>query len=288
MKRNTTSTLIAVLTLSGTGLANAAVYTNPALETPFDVTLNTGSTAWANESAQLSSSDAPFSYISSNSSNPVFREVITPAQPGVPGSFDVYRDVTSYQYDGRHQQAGVAYSAAVDGSLFVPQSFSLAGEIQAVEPLVDGGWGELSFWMDMDLTFGAPYVADSVFGTLTFQFGSAPGDWTFAFQRNFDSSTASISLGDYRYFNMSAPVYFLATYDIAGASVPFTLDSLNLNVNTYVDQYSTTNLGTTSTLVFHSEIPALPAAVPVPAAVWLLGSGLIGLAAVARRRSGTV
>ena len=45
---------------------------------------------------------------------------------------------------------------------------------------------------------------------------------------------------------------------------------------------ATWTLGSNGTLTY--SVPA-PAAVPVPAAAWLLGSGLIGLVGVARRKS---
>jgi hypothetical protein len=47
------------------------------------------------------------------------------------------------------------------------------------------------------------------------------------------------------------------------------------------DGASTWSFGSDGTLAFNS---AAPAAIPVPAAVWLLGSGLLGLAGIARRR----
>jgi hypothetical protein len=59
-----------------------------------------------------------------------------------------------------------------------------------------------------------------------------------------------------------------------------------LTAGTYTVEYSVTNYidnwpGTWSQAVFDAEVP--PPVVPLPAALWLLGPGLAGLAAVRRR-----
>ncbi len=78
-----------------------------------------------------------------------------------------------------------------------------------------------------------------------------------------------------------------------GAGAPAAISCGTCNINdTYTLTYSAVVPagdpsgfgGTAYDLVLTGTIIATPSAVPVPAAVWLFGSGLLGLAGVARRR----
>ena len=62
------------------------------------------------------------------------------------------------------------------------------------------------------------------------------------------------------------------------SSIQLAVGSANPSLDSYVDYLSFTNAGDTQTWDF------AVATVPVPAAVWLFGSGLLGLVGVARRK----
>jgi hypothetical protein len=272
----------------------AAIYNSPATQTPFSVSLDTGSPAWNVISHNVSSSDSGIQHGSYTSdSSPAIVSEIIPAQIGVAGAINIYNETTRYFYNTTSQSQGfsVGYSASLNGPISVPQTYSLTGMVNASanSSLVNSGSGYTSFSMGLNLAFTEPYVANSGNASLTFHLGAAPGNWSYTFQRDFALASGQISLSDSNYLiNLaSGPIYYEADYTIGGNSgVTFSITpDLFLNFGGGVGTYSTsldhTTLAT-KTLIASVEIPALTVPEPESYAMLLAGLGLLG--AAARRR----
>jgi len=287
-----------VLAMGLSGVAQAATYTNlPAVAgTPFGITLDTGSTAWESPAQSLGSTDTGLvAGSSSYTSAPVFNPTptIINAQPGVPGSITFYTQTstTTTNYLSQNQSFGINYSSSLTGPLSVPQTYLMSGQVQNLigSNLLSGGNGYVNFDMGMNLQFVEPYVANSGNAKLSFKFGSAPGQWTYAFEETFALNPGSISLNNGNAINLSGITYFEASYSINGnPGVSFgIIPGLSLSMSGGMSSYQVTSSNT----VLDTPVPILPStvipALPVPEAqtyaMLLAGLGLVGWAA--RRRA---
>lgn len=149
-------------------------------------------------------------------------------------------------------------------------------------------WGGLTAGdaITADLTLDTASYTGIGVETFTFTGGNtlAITAGSFSFDQSMDSAlNASVSFNNGVMFDLN----FGALFGVNGAPEEF--DSFGLNV--LADRSVTTGNGknavtTDYSLVAHWDAATLElAAVPVPAAAWLFGSGLLGLAGVARRKS---
>ncbi len=132
--------------------------------------------------------------------------------------------------------------------------------------------------------FGAPvnaFLASSASG-------AAPAnDWSSGFQGTVTGSTISLNLGGW-YANWNG-TNFLQGTDSTGANGTSTAATGTVSGNTFDvtwRSYITTAPFNGQTGYWHltGTYTTAPAPIPIPAAGWLLGSGLLGLVGVARRR----
>lgn len=296
MKSTKNCIIVGAITLFSASGANAAIYSNPNSETPFNLSLDTGSLAWQSPSATLQSASTTNTWQSQSTSST--GPVTTSADPkvGVPGFYDISTTTTTYTYNesSSNQSLNIGYSAGLTGPLAVPETFVLTGQINKMSgaALYSSGSGYLSFNMGMNVNFVNPYAPDTANGILTFKLGSAPGTWNYQFQTPFNTSSGSVSLANSQSLDFNTATYFEADYSIGGnTGVQFGISNLSLNVGGGLNGPRTETLISTVpkiTTLYHFVIPALApplTTVPVPAAAWLLGSGLIGMIGVARRKA---
>ena len=289
-----TSCLSMALCAIFSGSASAITYSNDPTETPFDITLDTGSNSWSGSPPNLQSTDETVtSNHASSSSSASFEVDETPAQVGVPGAVDVYQvnttTTSTHDHTYNDQTAQISYNASLTDSQLTPQEYIFSGTIekQAGETLYnDNGWLSFNMGMGVDI----PSNPGGIDGMLTFEFGSDPDAWAFSYSTEFAGLTDSIFLGDDEYLDLTSLIYFNAIYSVTGvSSTSFNLDSISLGVNANSGSDFTFNHTSvteeTRILLSHTEIPALQSSpVPVPAAVWLFGSGLLSLVGMARRK----
>jgi len=149
--------------------------------------------------------------------------------------------------------------------------------------------------MAMNVNNSSNSPADT-FGSLSFKAGYINGPtWGSSYSDFFNLTENNIALGstldvDPDFDVLNFPVYFEAIYTINDFTEDYlyTVNNLSLNVNANLSEHihDINNTVTTENYLLVSEeaLPALPVVVPVPAAVWLFVSGLIGIAGIARRK----
>jgi len=140
-----------------------------------------------------------------------------------------------------------------DGSIFSTPTTSSTLTVMMSESISGDGY----LWITGDEEF-PPSELNEIFKV----FVSATGD--------FSGSGDSVDLGSY---------YYNAYIDLSGFLLPTEINYVKLQANpgpSDVDPAPMTVLGIAG--------EAVTAAVPLPAAVWLFGSGVVGLLAAARRR----
>ena len=191
------------------------------------------------------------------------------------------------------------------GGYFIPEAGSVGPQITA---LADDGNGNqyMNFYANYDngtVHAGAPGPENiSVFREFVFDASDtvSGSTWDFAFdfsQNAADPLNGATQVG--AFIRVFDPVFNLlaeATLDTSTAGFTFesgllsvTLDPLWANgkvqvgFNNSVDNYDASGMFYDNTCFSNDGSCSAPA-VPVPAAVWLFGSGLLGLVGVARRR----
>jgi hypothetical protein len=129
---------------------------------------------------------------------------------------------------------------------------------------------------------GTPFFGHAWTGTVTFgNETSGAGSWAYS------AGTGASATGTYNYSLSAGQVAMGILFDWNTSMGIPVLNILNAD-GSGVDIDGDGTLGTTMAAGPFAGSPvgfaATPAAVPVPAAVWLFGSGLMGLVGVARRR----
>ena len=297
--------LLMSLTAIGISTANAVVinnFDNPLDPGSYTLTLDTGSTPWQNEVANVySTSTSHYSEWEEYRYNYNQTPVISVApKVGVEGELEHYREkVTEYHWGGSDDISGrINYSAELRSDLTnpepdplnpvapqsTPSSYTLQGTFTQNSAL-SGYYDQLNFNMGLNTVFEPGYTGTAE-GTLSFFISTTPGDWTFAFHKTFDTRYDNIGLVNSLNLDLNDTVYFMAQYDIFGTETDlFDISRISLGVS--ASQYSSgTGIWNEESEIEQyatSVIPALEP-VPVPAAVWLFGSGLVALVGFARRK----
>ena len=226
---------------------------------------------------------------------------------GVPGQIDFYyvesttsttrtfdrdfkKESSSINYYGSVANQNTASSYLLDGSM------QRNGELGVLEATTSDS---LSMYtrMDIQYTGSNPYELGSMFGSLTINYTDGIDSWSTNYQQEFiysPNNTMTLDFSDY--YNFDDAISFSAIFEVGGTNLSYAITNLQLSANTYASEYGSeynveyaapVTAETTRFLVDSQELPALPepiTAVPVPAALWLFGSGLIGLAGFARRK----
>jgi len=305
VNRNRIQITISAIALLGANSVNAAIYSNttdPDDPMSYTLTLDTGSTLWQNEVSNVySTSTSHYSEWEEYRYNYNQTPVISVApRVGVEGELEHYREkVTEYHWGGSDDISGrINYSAELSSDLTnpepdplnpvapqsTPSSYTLQGTFTQNSAL-SGYYDQLNFNMGLNTVFEPGYTG-SAEGTLSFFISNTPGDWTFAFHKTFDTRYDNIGLVNSLNLDLNDPVYFMAQYDIFGTETDlFDISRISLGVS--ASQYSNgTGIWNEESEIEMYGISVIPALepVPVPAAAWLFGSGLIGLVGVARRK----
>ena len=136
----------------------------------------------------------------------------------------------------------------------------------------------------LNITFFDKYITSTALGKFndTYHFSiSAPSDTAVSATNHYQSIRTSI-VHDILNFNLSI-------FDSNGYQLDFTSSNFNAKIDLltptgdYRAVVSGSGYGTRSGS-YTISLDAIAQPVPIPAAVWLLGSGLIGLVAVGRRK----
>ena len=201
--------------------------------------------------------------------------------------------VSSITITGGHFSMGQSYTAATCSSA-TSQDFGSCHELAVgtANTLTAGDTGSAkadtgSFSPDIAhfAYFGAAQVTSGLATSATA--AQDANDWGSGFQGTTGVGTIDLNLGGY-YANWNG-TNFLQGTDTTGANGTSTSASGTTSGNTFDLEYSSYITGGSfdgQTGFWHLQGTFTEAApeVPVPAAVWLFGSGLLGLVGVARRK----
>jgi len=275
--------VITLLGLSNGNLANAA---------PLNLITTVDTLGWTVNTNSIDSNSSTIPGSVESTTNPTFTTEITPAQPGVTGSVKTYSHTTTTttNYTDDSQWASFDYSAALNDSSSDPLTYTISGIFNPTDTLINNGTGSLQFNMAMDVSYSASPT--DTFGSLSFKAGYMNGPtWGNSYSDFFDLTENSIAHGstlELDFDILNYPVFFEAIYTISDFTNDdlYTVNNLSLNVNANLSEQIINSIVTTNNdvLISEYELPALPVVVPVPAAVWLFVSGLIGIAGIARRK----
>ncbi len=182
--------------------------------------------------------------------------------------------------------ASLGYEVTVDTSSLIGQSGYLYLQYDPLNAVASTA--NVSGFVT-DGTLGAQDTVDVVNGTAVT--GSLPGSVTFANTNGINDYNHAITFGNSLSFLVSfastpgTPAGGVSTFSLGIFGDAFGLNPLlNTNGGNYAGTVAMINLqndGSTSTQILDSSTTATPT--PVPAAVWLLGSGLMGLVGLRRR-----
>jgi len=309
------SSIVASLAIAAINTAVAASYSDSGL---YDIQLQTidsiGSQPLVESSISapvLTSStevgtnyDRTRSY--SNSSSAIESDISIAPEVGVPGQIDFYyvttntRTTTTYDQDFKKETSSVSYTGSV-AEQAAASTYALSGSMQrnAEQGILEYTTSDSLYVdtrMDVRYTGLGEYTPGSMFGSLTINYTDGIDQWTKSHQQDFvfgPNNTMTLNFSDY--YNFDDTISFDAIFAVDGTDLSYEITNLQLNASTYASEYGAeynidTDVVTTETgrlLVGSEELPALPepvAVVPVPAALWLFGSGLIALAGFARRK----
>lgn len=227
---------------------------------------------------------------------------------GVPGQIDFYyvtsttTTTTTYDRDYKKENSYIRYNGSA-ASQNTASTYSLNGSMQqnADQGILDPARANafnIGTGMTVSYTGDQPYTAGSMLGALTIEYASGVDTWVTSRQLEFTfdiNNTMSIYFDNN--YDIGNAISFNAIFEIMGTNLSYSIDNLNLYASTYGSEYSSNynivvadpvTVETQRYLVDSAELPALPeptmSPVPVPAAAWLFGSGLIALAGFARRK----
>jgi hypothetical protein len=290
-----TTTIVAVLAFTGMAKASQAVtYNNPASESPFSLSLDTGTSAWLTPSVSLNSASGinSSSYTTTSTTSPVTK-IVNPL-PGVKGTYDVSTETTTYthSYKENYQSLGISYTGGLSSPV-VGDTYSLYGQINKnVGQSLLSNNGYLNFNLGMNVNFADPNAINTgTEGILTFKLGNSLKNWVYEYKTPLSLNSSRISLSNSsQWLDMNSATYFEANYSIAGnTGLQFSISNLGLSIyeTLYGGAYDfNTNASSPVTnSILHYDLQALPVTpTPIPAAIWLLGSGLMGLAGLRGKR----
>jgi hypothetical protein len=284
--------LLAVLVMAGMIVkGEAAVYTNPADELPFSLSLNTGNNFSQVYDVRLESRTGTNTYNRTYTNTTPVQTLLTEPLPGVAGKFTVFTETIkeTYQYTYDYQN----FDIKLDGYLETPQVghvYRLTGEINTkpgASLLIDED--NLGFSLYMDNYFSNSAQALTASGIVTFKASNTLGQWDYELSKTFAGNPGSIYFSNSLdgHVNLNAPVYYEASYSVLGdTNIELSASYVSFALSSWYSSSSEEMLIGTDTkrnTLAEYDIPALPT--PVPAAAWLLGSGLAGLIGLRRRKN---
>jgi len=297
--------LLVSLTTIGISTANASTfnsYDDARDDGSYTLSLDTGSTLWQNEVANVYSTSDSYGndwidYRYNYNQTPV---ITVAPKVGVEGELTHYRErITEHHSSWSQDIDGILnYSAELKSDLTnpdpdpenpvdpqsTPSSYTLQGTFEQNSSLY-GYTDLLSFNMGLNTAFEPGYTGTAE-GTLSFFVSNTPGDWSFAFHKTFDTRYDTIGLANSLSLDLSDTIYFMAVYDLFGIGTDqFDINRISLGLSAGQSDWGHGEYDGESVIQQYatSVIPALEP-VPVPAAVWLFGSGLLALVGFARRK----
>lgn len=308
------SSMVASIAVAAINTAVAATYSHSGL---YDIQLNTidsvggqplleSSTPVLTSSTEVGTNYDRTRSRTTNDSG-IESDISIAPEVGVPGQIDFYyvtnstTTTTTYDQDFKRELSSIEYTGSVAEQTSA-SSYSLNASLQR-----NAEQGVLEYTSGDDLYIGSrmtvqytgtdEYVSGSMFGALTINYTDGIDNWTTSHQQEFvfgPDNYMSLNFSDY--YNFDDTISFDAIFEVYGSDLSYAITNLRLGASTFAAEYGAeynieTDVVTTETgrfLVGSEELPALPepvAEVPVPAAVWLFGTGLIALAGLVRRKA---
>jgi len=174
-------------------------------------------------------------------------------------------------------------SAAAEASITVT-SMDFGSNYAAEGTITDSGaWGSFN---SVDNFFYQPWTAtqesDVIDNTGSFAGSTALGSYDFAADIA-NMTNDQVAVGAYFNWNGNNGIAVLAVFDCTSGTACVG-QTIGADGNMFGGMQTAPFAGSVPAFNGTGTLAAAPAAVPVPAAVWLFGSGLVGLAGVARRR----